>query len=216
MRYGVGVRATVLFVTWLAGSAIGCTTSTLPQPIAAEQEEVTLGRKTGVHHAGTQSSPEISKSVGQEGAVVVLWPRLVPRTEEADLKEIASLAESRLGVLASELGVEVEKRPEPERACPRPAGCRAVALSAVVTKKQSGCAIVATVAKPGASPTTLVPWVGKVELARPTVPFREPPESEITVTEFASCEELRAALTSNAAPADEAAIRAAIQAALSK
>lgn len=207
----------VVFVSAFFSTVVGCTTSTLPQNLPPEEQEAKLGgKRTGVHYAGSQNAPEISKSVGQEGGVVVLWPRIVPRSEEADLKEIASLAQGRLAALATELGAEVDRRPEPERVCPRPDGCRAVTVSAVVTKKQSGCALVATVAKPGASPTTLVPWVGKVDLAKPSVPFREPPESEITVAEFSSCEKLKQDLSSNAAPADEAALRAALKAALGK
>lgn len=196
---------------------VGCTTSTLPQNLPPEEQEAQLGsRRTSVHHEGTQNSPEISKSIGQDGGVVVLWPRIVPKSDDPEMKELATLAQSRLGSLAGELGAEVEKRPEPERVCPRPAGCRSVTVSAVVTRKQSGCALVATISKPGASPAELVPWVGTVELAKSAVPFREPPESEVTVVEFAGCEKLKQDLSSNAAPADETKLRAALKAALGK
>jgi hypothetical protein len=34
----------------------------------------------------------------------------------------------------------------------------------------------------------LVPWVGGVRVKRSAVPFRQPPESEITVTDYAVCD----------------------------
>ncbi len=203
-------------LTVLATLVLACTTSTLPRDLPPEQQEQQLGsKKSGVHYAGSQNAPEISKSVGEPGGVVVLWPRVIPK-DDAELIEIANLAQSRLGAVAREVGAEVDKRPEPERACPRPDGCRAVTLSAVISRKQKGCAIVATVAKPGASPTTLVPWVAQVKLAATSVPFREPPENEITVEEFASCDKLKQDLASNAPPGDETELAGALKAALGK
>lgn len=198
------------------GLAAGCTTSTLPQKQAPGDSELNLSKKTGTHHAGTQNAPEISKSGGAEGGVVVLWPRVAPKSDDPEVKEIAELAQSRLASLAGELGVEVDKRPEPERVCPRPQGCKAVSLGFVLAKHQGGCALVATVSKPGESPATLVPWVGTVELRSSTVPFREPPESEVSVTEMASCSKLKKDLSANAAPADEAKVVSALKAALGK
>jgi hypothetical protein len=197
--------------------AIGCTTSTLPQKEAPLEANNKHGRsKTGVHYAGTQNAPEITKSVGEEGGVVVLWPRIVPKSDDPELKEIAALAQSRLASLASEVGAQADKRPEPERVCPKGEGCRAVAVSFVLSKKEGGCALVATVSKPGVSPASLVPWVGTVELHAQSTPFREPPESQITVVEFGSCAKVRQALSSNAAPGDETKVVAALKAALGK
>jgi hypothetical protein len=195
----------LLPLSWLA-LATGCTTSTLPQKEAPIESETNLSRKTGTHYAGTQNAPEITKSGGVEGGVVVLWPRIAPKSDDPEVKES----------LATELGVDVDKRPDPERVCPRPQGCKAVALGFVLSRHQGGCALVATVSKPGDSPATLVPWVGTVELRSSTVPFREPPESEVSVTEMASCSKLKKDLSGNAAPADEAKLVSAIKAALGK
>jgi hypothetical protein len=194
----------------------GCTTSTLPQKQAPGDKEMNLSKKTGTHHAGTQNAPEITKSGGSDGGVVVLWPRIAPKSDDPEVEEIATLAQNRLASIAGELGVDVDKRPEPERVCPRPQGCKAVALGFVLSKREGGCALVATVSKPGESPASLVPWVGTVELRSSTVPFREPPESEVSVTEMASCSKLKKDLSANAAPADEAKLVAALKAALGK
>jgi hypothetical protein len=206
----------ILLSLSLLALATACTTSTLPQKEAPIESETNLSKKTGTHHAGTQNAPEITKSGGAEGGVVVLWPRIAPKSDDPEVKEIATLAQSRLASLAEGLGVEVDKRPEPERVCPRPQGCKAVSLGFVLSKHQGGCALVATVSKPGESPASLVPWVGTVELRNSTVPFREPPESEVSVTEMASCTKLKKDLSANAAPADEAKLLAALKGALGK
>lgn len=206
---------------WLTAAALvlsaGCTTSTLPQKEAPIDAENKLGKtKSGVHYTGSQNAPEITKSVGTEGGVVVLWPRIVPKSDDPELKELAALAQSRLASVARELGAEVDKRPDPERVCPRGQGCRAVAVGFVLSRQEGGCALVATVSKPGESPATLVPWVGTVELRSTSVPFREPPENQMSITELASCAKVRQDLSSNAAPGDEAKLVAALKAALGK
>ncbi len=196
--------------------AAACTTSTLRRKEAPTREPVRHGSRGPVHHAGTENAPEITKSVGAEGGAVVLWPRIVPKTDDPETKEIATLAQARLGLLARELGVEVDRRPEPERVCPRGEGCRAVSVGAVVSRKDKGCAIVATISRPGATPAEIVPWVGQVQLRQTSVPFRDPPESAITVQEFASCDKVRESLSTNAAPADEAKLVAALKQALGR
>lgn len=156
----------------------------------------------------TSASPEITKSVGARGGVVVLWPRLQGKAKsseraakvQAHLKEVAQRAA---------LAKPVDMRPEPERACPKPNGCDATAVGFVLVDEGAACAAVVTVSAPGASPQRLVPWAGQMHLKQATVPFREPPESAIVVDDFVPCAELDAALR-----AGDAEVQAAIKAAL--
>jgi hypothetical protein len=69
--------------------------------------------------------------------------------------------------------------------------------------------VTAVISPPGASPQTLVPWAGNVRLKSATAPFREPPESQVVVEDFASCGDL-----DNAMLAQDEAIITAIKNAL--
>jgi hypothetical protein len=147
-------------------------------------------------------APEISRSVGEEGGVVVFWPRVVSeragdqslRRAEAlddDTRALALAVQEHLRALAEEAlpGRTIDLRPEPERVCPL-AGCQPMTVGVVLARRNAGCAAVALIAPPGASPARLLPWAAGVRLARDEVPFREPPESEVTVTDFARCDSL--------------------------
>ena len=140
-------------------------------------------------------APEISRSLGKKGGTVVLWPRITPAG--AVDHDAAVKVQQALTGLAQGAGYEVDVRPEPERVCPRESGCKAVALGAVITATDSGCVVVATVSRPGQSPATLVPWVGEVRLKAPTSVFREPPESQVVVTDYARCADLDLKLAEN-------------------
>jgi hypothetical protein len=95
--------------------------------------------------------------------------------------------------------------------CPR-SGCAAVSLGVVVSVKGEACAAAALVSRPGPSPTQIVPWIGKIELKRPQTPFREPPESDMRITEFAICKKVFEEMDRGAV-GDEPAVKKAIQAA---
>lgn len=157
-------------------------------------------------------APEISRSAGEKGGVVVLWPRVIPATDDPAVLGQAAALQARLkAVVELEApGVTVDLRPAPERVCPR-AGCKAVAVGAVLHHREGGCVAVATVSDPGPSVAALVPWGGLVELKQPTTPFRDPPENALVVKDFAACADLGAAT----APRDEA-VRAAVRAALAR
>ncbi len=136
----------------------------------------------------TSDAPEISRSVGQEGGVIVFWPRIIPRAARDDSREIAMTVQTRLrGIVERALpGRPIDMRPEPERVCPM-AGCKAMTVGVLFLREQDGCAILALVAGPGKASTEIIPWAGRVRLRSATVPFREPPESEVTVLDFAPC-----------------------------
>ena len=66
------------------------------------------------------------------------------------------------------------------------------------------------VSAPGRSPARLIPWVGDVQLLQEEAPFREPPESQFTVLDFAVCDVVLSSLVERQADV-EAALRSAIR-----
>jgi hypothetical protein len=153
-------------------------------------------------------APEISRSVGQQGGFVLLWPRVLPKGDAA-ARDYASRLQQQLRSIVEKAspGKPVDIRPDPERSCPRE-GCAATGVSFVFTRDGTSCAAVALVTRPGTSPTQLVPWIGKVRLKQTSVPFREPPEPQISVDDFVECSKL-----AEKASASEADLIAAIRSA---
>lgn len=207
------MKSPTLAVAILLSASLGCAVSTVPsKPLNSGPEpEPELSTRTSVHHSSGHDSPEISRSKGTPGGVVVLWPRILPRSEDPVVLELATLVQARLAKLAGASADPVDRRPAPERVCPKGEGCAAASVGAIVAIKDKGCALVALVSKPGISPAQLIPWAGRVKLRNPTAVFRDPPENEVTIEEFVPCEKLRADLGSNVAPSDEAALDAAIK-----
>jgi hypothetical protein len=136
-------------------------------------------------------APEISRSIGEEGGVVVFWPRVLPKAQREPHKATAWALQGRLKALVDKTlpGKKVDVRPAPERVCPR-AGCKAMTVGVLLYAREGGCVAVALVAGPGKGAQQLVPWGGEVKLKKAVVPFREPPESAITVKDFARCDEM--------------------------
>ncbi len=202
-----------------AALLLGCGVSTIPQRPLHHEEEVEEpgGRNKAVHYSHANDSAEISRSLGAPGGVVVLWPRIVPRSEDPATLAMAEQVQARLATMAKKsAGDAVDRRPSPERVCPKDGGCRGASVGAVIAVKDKGCALVAVVSGPGIAPARLVPWAGTVKLRSSESPFREPPENEITVEEFVPCDKLAADLSANAPPGDESPVEAAISAAVKK
>ena len=88
----------------------------------------------------------------------------------------------------------------------------AAALRTRTCRRESGCIIAAFTAKHGQSDSLIVPWVGAVEAKGPA-PFREPPESYLTIHKYGSCATIDDSLKSNGAVGDETAVVAAVKAA---
>jgi hypothetical protein len=147
--------------------------------------------------AQSQDAPEISRSRGTPGGVLVFWPRVIPRTETAASRPFAAMVQKRLTALVRETlpQLSVDIRPEPERVCPR-VGCAAMTVGALLARDRFGCVVVALVSRPGQAPATLVPWVGTVDLETNVVAFREPPESSVTIRDWAECAALETDLQS--------------------
>lgn len=138
----------------------------------------------------------ISTSPGEEGGLVVLFPRVVTSAGvDAPERTMVHDALRAIGERVAN-GRPLDVRPEPERACPR-GGCAAVSLGAVLLRASAGCAVVATVSQPGETPARLIAWAGEVELRNTNVPFREPPEQHIRVHDMVPCADLATAMMAN-------------------
>lgn len=169
----------------------------------------------GLAWAGTEGDPlklqaEISRSGGQKGGIVILWPRVIPRSDVPQDRADAAFIQQQLQATAERIlpGRPVDRRPEPERVCPR-AGCDGISIGAVFLHEERGCAVVATIARPGASPSKLVTMSGALSLTALESPFRTPPETYVVVHDFDRCTEIGAMMQLRMA-ALEAALREAV------
>jgi hypothetical protein len=187
---------------------LGCApTTTLPDPGAPPNDATQAATAPAV---GGSSDPRVSRSAGEPGGVVVLWPRIIPAGEVDSTRMIAGLVQDRMKELVERTlpGRAIDVRPDPERTCPQ-AGCAAVALGVLIVRDGDGCAVVGFVMPPGTTEaTTLVPWAGGLTLKRSAIPFRAHPESEVSVSDFGRCNDLPASLAEH-----EADVAAALTAA---
>lgn len=169
------------------GAAPDATAAATATPTA----EATASAAASAAPAQDKDAPEISRSGGEEGGVVVFWPRVTPRTDDPATRELAGKVQGKLVELVKKAAPKRARdvRPEPERVCQR-SGCAAMTVGVVLVSQDKGCAVVALVSGPGTAPAKLVPWAGAIELKAQEVPFREPPESEITVKDMAPCDKL--------------------------
>lgn len=138
-----------------------------------------------------ETDPRVSTSAGEEGGVVVLWPRVVPADGAEKVASTAARLQERLQKIAETAlpGRPLDVRPSPERACPY-RGCEGVSIGAVLAHSGSGCAVVALVSRPGQSSTRLVAWTKSTRLRSSVVPHREPPESQVEVGDYRPCDSL--------------------------
>jgi len=64
----------------------------------------------------------------------------------------------------------------------------------VLNHNGRGCAVVATLARPGTSPSRLVAWTPSTRLKASSIAFREPPESHVEVRDYPRCDDLETVL----------------------
>ncbi len=219
--FSVPVRSRPSSIALVAVSSwalAGCLVSTTRDKPIIEDDGMKGRLKDGTakHYGNSNDSKEISRSVGAPGGVVVLWPRIIPRTDDAMVHDIAFKVQARLERIAGKAATSVDRRPEPERVCPRGEGCRGASLGAVLAVKDKGCAVVAVVGPAGPKDERLVSLAGTVSLRSDTVAFRDPPENNVTVQEFVPCEKLLADLDANASLEGEEKVREAVDAALKR
>lgn len=191
---------------------LGAGCSTLPSRPDVPHDTIELAQQRQgdpVRH----DSPEIAKSRGDKGGYVVLWPRVVPKSDDPQTQEIASLLQARLTAMANRAapGAPVDVRPSPERACPREGGCVATSLGAVLSRKGNACAAAVTIGSPGTSPVRVFGWAGTVEVKAESSAFRDPPENLLVVKEWAKCDALLASLKTNTPPSDESPIEKVVK-----
>jgi hypothetical protein len=120
---------------------------------------------------------------------------VIPRSEDPAVVALADKLQARLhGLVAATLpGKAIDVRPRPERVCPR-VGCNAITAGVLLLHHQQGCVAVALLAGSGPSATHLFHWIGDIKLETALVPFREPPESQVTVDDYLPCGEVVDAL----------------------
>jgi hypothetical protein len=128
--------------------------------------------------------------------VVVLAPRVVPATEDAEIAAVAGRVQQRLAeaAVAAYGAPYVDVRPSPERVCPA-AGCRAASIGVLIGHQDGGCVALAIVGPPGAVDQQLVPLAGRFDMADDRLVFRAAPEAKVIVREFVACGALEGALT---------------------
>lgn len=193
------VSAAVILAAVILAAVIfaGCASTKAPapaerdEPAAVQAEAAPAQGAQGAVHPGFDD--RISRSRGQEGGVVVLWPRVIPASDAPIVHEAAHILQDRMVAAAKKVypGRPIDVRPSPERVCPQ-AGCLGLSVGAVLMHHESkGCAAVLLTGQPGRSDSTLTPWMGELTLRSTSAPFRgDPPESFVRVKDFASCRQL--------------------------
>jgi hypothetical protein len=184
------------FMLWptvivLASALCGCATRSSQHSGSASGSTITKEASTATSAASPIDGPEVSRSTGIEGGVIVFWPRILPDPTSEDTRATAAALQARLRAIVAEAlpGHPIDVRPEPERVCPQ-TGCSAMTVGALLVQKGTGCAALALVAGPGMSSTTIVPWVGAVQVHDSDVPFREYPENHVSFDDLVSCSTL--------------------------
>jgi hypothetical protein len=163
---------------------VGCGGASAPGTSSGDDQNASGGE--GVVVIEENDDNRISRSAGEEGGVVVLWPRVMGLPDTEPTRAQAHLVEIARQVFPDR---QLDIRPEPERVCPRD-GCHTVSLGLLLVANNGGCATVAIIGRPGTTNLTLVPWTGRIELRDRTIPFREPPESHIVLHDSGVCADL--------------------------
>jgi len=151
-----------------------------------------MASTVGSHAQAGGDDLTVSRSRGPTGGSVILWPRVVPETQDSTMIQLAETLQGRLAAMSLRVVSDRKQtvRPRPERVCPM-RGCRSVAVSVMLGHQDGGCVAVAMVSEPGSEGgTMLVPWAGDVDLRVRSVSFREPPENKLSVREFLPCDEI--------------------------
>lgn len=129
---------------------------------------------------------------GRRNVAMVLWPRILPHTEDPAVEEAAAGVQRKLDAIVRKAAplLPTQLAPAPQRVCPAGGGCRGLAVGALIGQQGGGCVAVGIIGPAKEGERILVPLAGTVELASTTVPFRSPPEDVVTVRELVPCKEL--------------------------
>lgn len=201
MRITWLLAATLLFA---CGGGSADSTGSAPSDETAGGEVLDDTGEDGVTVVIDESDDRVSSSAGEEGGVVVFWPRIMGFAGAE-----AALLQERLVAIARRVDPDgpIDVRPEPQRVCPR-GGCEAPSLGVLLVVQDGTCATVAIIGRPHDGDLSLVRWTGDLTVRDAQVPFREPPESHITLHDRTPCADLATELAAHEAEV-EAALRAA-------
>jgi hypothetical protein len=152
---------------------------------------LTLTFAAGAGYTG--DAKEVSRSRGVNGGAVVLWPRVVP--DDPSLDHLAEVVQQKLLDATGQAlpDVHIDVRPSPQRLCP-PEGCKGVAVGALISHKEGGCAVVATIGAPHNGKVKLLAWGGDMKLKGDSILPESTAEKQVQVTDFAPCESIGEAL----------------------
>lgn len=151
-----------------------------------------------------RDDPRVSRSAGEEGGVVVLYPRVMGLPEDAPARLQAHMVALVRRIFPNR---PIDVRPDPERVCPRD-GCLGPSLGALLVAQNGTCATVAVIGNPGRGEHALIRWSGRLTVRDRVIPFREPPESHVTLQEATRCADLEAELAEEDYAVEEALRRA--------
>src|SRR4051812_28885981 len=90
------VLAPVLPAAFVAFALAGCNVSTTRRMPVPEDRELERHEGKSVVYDHANDTPEISRSRGTAGGVVVLWPRIVPRSEDPAVLDLATRIQAKL------------------------------------------------------------------------------------------------------------------------
>jgi hypothetical protein len=165
-----------------------------PEDFGAPTKGEPVAAGTALPEDLSSSPPEVSRSLGHKGSVIVLWPRLVPASTDPTTNAVASRVQERLADLSKRAAGPraIDVRPSPETVCAAKNGCDALTVSAVIVVQGTNCAVAALIGGPNKGPSHLLPWSGKVEFTKDTVSFGESPDALVKVKEGVPCDSLLA------------------------
>ncbi len=160
--------------------------------------------------ADMADAPEISRSRGKPGEVLVFWPRIIPASDDPAIHAMAAELQEKIRAMVAENLPDrtIDVRPEPERVCPQ-SGCEAMTIGVLLLHEEQGCAALALISRANGGNVAIVPWVGNSTLTAGSVPPREHPEDSVTVTDFAPCGSIVTGLSEHEADVVTALLRAA-------
>lgn len=177
---------------------------------SGESMNTDSSRGTSATDSEMADAPEISRSGGKLGEVLIFWPRIIPASDDPAMHAIAVDLQQRMReMVARNLpDRKIDVRPEPERVCPQ-SGCEAMTVGVLLLHDEQGCAAVALISRANGGNVVMIPWVGDVTLQAGSISPRTHPEDSITVTDFAPCGSVLTRLSEHEADVTTALLRAA-------
>ena len=175
----------------LLAFSLGCATSPDARPPSdATEEPAAQVEERPIEEAF------VSSSGGEQGGLVVFWPRVIPRSDDPEVRALAQDVQNELVELAKATFPDraIDVRPEPERVCPR-GGCDAATFGVLLVHKGSKCAAVALMSAGQTATNDLAVWAGEVTLKLDRVAFREYPENHVGISEYVPCDQLVTAMS---------------------